>query len=200
MSRNHIITIVVAAIVCAALTLLPPIVGIVAFFLFAIIIRYHPSQSLPKRWLVYGALGGACLFFAAAIFIACQNGELPMAFYGLPPNKWFRFAFHFSCPIGGFVGSLIGHTTATLIRGARPRGVMTGAGVGITAATIAAAIYVAWLVSSLRGQFVKHPSVVVVYCVVVLLLLLTVGGVSGTMIGALLSRLHHRPHDAKKAT
>ncbi|MHB0956255.1 MAG: hypothetical protein ACYC0X_07740 [Pirellulaceae bacterium] len=48
MSRKHVITIVVAAIVCAALTLLPPIVGIVAFFLFAIIIRYQERQAFTE--------------------------------------------------------------------------------------------------------------------------------------------------------
>jgi hypothetical protein len=200
MLLKNIITIGLATGLCAAITLLPPITGFVGFFVFAIVVRYYPRPSFPKRWLVYGALGGACVFFAAALFIAYQKREIPMAFYGLPPDKWVRIAVRYSFPIGGLIGSLVGYTTATLIRGAHPRSVMMGAALGFTGATGIYVAWLVWLVSSLRGQFVKIPSVVDVFCLVVLLLCLTIGGVFGTMMGALVSHLHRRRHNSQRPT
>ncbi len=200
MSLKTIITIVIATGLCATIAMLPPITGFAGFFVFAIVVRYHPSQSLPKRWLVYGALGGACIFFAAALFVAYQEREIPMAFYGLPPDKWVRIAVRYSFPIGGLIGSLIGYTTATLIRGAHPQSVKMGAALGFSGATGIYIAWLAWLVSSLRGQFVKIPSVVDAFCIVVLLLFLTIGVVSGTMMGALVSHVHRHRHTRQRAT
>ena len=200
MSQTPFITILVAAVLCAAMVPLPPIIGMAAFFVFAVIVRFHPNQTLPKGWLVYGALGGSCLCFAAAFFVAYQKREIPMALYGLQPDKWVRIAFHFAFPVGGFAGSLIGYATALLIRRAHPRAVTIGAAAGLAAASMTTAVYVAWLEQSLRGQFIKYPSVVVVFCIVVFLLLLTIGGVAGTLMGATYSRLRHGPYEPKNST
>jgi hypothetical protein len=192
--KSQIIAIVLAAVACAAMIPLPPIIGFGVFLLFAIVIRYHPNQSLPKRWLVYGALGGACLFFAGAFFVAYERREIPMALYGLPPDKWVRIAFHCSIPVGGFTGSVVGYMTALLIRGASDRAVVTGASIGCLVATVTTGIYAAWLTDSLHGRFIKNPSVIPVFCIVVLLLLLTVGGTLGAILGAVASRMRHSSH------
>ena len=200
MSQRPFTTILVAALLCAAMVPLPPIIGIAALFVFAVIVRFHPDQTLPKAWLVYGALGGSCLFFATAFVVAYQNRELPMALYGLQPDKWVRFAFRFAFPVGGFAGSLVGYATAMLIRRARPRAVTIGAVAGLAAGSMTTAAYVAWLHQSLGGQFIKYPSVVVVFCLVVFFLLLTIGGVAGTLLGAIASRLCHGPYEPENAT
>jgi hypothetical protein len=131
MSQRPFTTILVAALLCAAMVPLPPVIGIAAFSVFAVIVRFHPDQTLPKAWLVYGALGGSCLFFAAAFVVAYQNHELPMALYGLQPDKWVRIAFRFAFPVGGFAGSLVGYFTAMLIRRAHPRAVTIGTVAGL---------------------------------------------------------------------
>ena len=196
MSTRSFITVPASAAVCAVLALLPAFVQVAAFLVFAVVVRFYPDPSLPKGAIVYGVLGGACLFFAIALFMAHRNGELPLAFYGEPPYQWTRIAFRLSFPAGGFLGGVIGYVTAWLVRDAHPRTVFIGAVIGFVIATMVTGAYVAWLLHLLSGHHVKYPSVVGVYCFTVWLLSLLVGGVSGTILGALFSRMRGYKSDS----
>ena len=198
--KPPMVVICAAALACVALTQAPPLFGVAAFFVYAVILRFLPSDTLPKDWLVYGSLGGICLFAAATLFIAYLKGEMRYGFCGEPPNTWIRIGAYGSFPIGGLAGALAGFVTALLIRDAERRTVVLGTKIGLAIAALTSAAYITWLLLALAGRPVKYPFVVVVFCIVVTLLFLTVGGFLGTLLGALISRVCRQRSEERQAS
>jgi len=187
-SRSPIVVICAATLGCVVLALAPPLIGVAAFFVYAVILRFLRSETLPKDWLAYGALGGICVFAAATLFAAYLNGEMRYGLHGEPPNTWIRICASCSFPIGGLMGALAGYAVALLIRDARRRTVVLGTRAGLAVGALVSGAYVVWLWVVCVREPPKYASVVVVYCIVITLLFLSVSGYLGTLVGAIVSR------------
>lgn len=108
-STRTMMGLVAAFSVSLALTRVNFLYGAGVMVAYVVAVAFFGKNLLRKRALIYGAVGGACLFLVLSAMVATLRGEAPRGRgRGSGESATVRLTRQCAIPIGGFIGGLTG--------------------------------------------------------------------------------------------
>ena len=180
---------------CLLLSLLPWYVDFIAFFIFAVLIRKYCDDEQLQPWLVYGALAGMMLIFPLFLLSAELLKEAELIQKNFPGEVVWDILTRCLLPTGGFLGALFGHLSYQVIQKGDPRLVRMGKRTGFVVASIFVILVCTYFTLTGKTKHEKVPTLNEAFALTFWVLSLLVGGVLGSLTGAILSRIRY-PHSS----